>query len=290
MGFVIGFIIYGSEKGAYPEKNGDYSPDTLLVGTFNLRLYNPGSKRNPWDKRKQSAEQIIRDISPDIIGFQEVYTHSHTEERDTVQLDWLRNQFPSYSVIVQDETLYWAASEPILFRSERFTSIDSGVFTFSETGMLDNAEPENNLEYRGMFTSYYGNWVILYDKQSLKRFFILNVHVPRTSGDRKKDAFRLILDSIKNRIHAEDNVILLGDFNTFGTSGLFKDFRNSGLKNTAGSIYPASFHGFTGLSVIPRVDHIFVTSKASVLDTFTSKDKVEVYPSDHFPIFSRIKF
>ena len=61
--------------------NMNQESSSYRVMTFNIRYDNPGDSNNSWQNRKEYLTECLQEISPDLIGMQEVL------ERQLIYLD-----------------------------------------------------------------------------------------------------------------------------------------------------------------------------------------------------------
>lgn len=277
------FIVPG--KTVKSEKDTSLNKDNFLkIATFNIHFNEPGTKKNSWDKRKDVLYQLVSREYPDIIGFQEVYTHSHKENRDRVQFNWIKKKFKDYLIISNQETVDHASSLPILYKKDKLKVINRGYFFFTDT---PEVKPELK---KGQFIVYFCNWAYFYNIKEEYYFYVFNIHLNGRKNKNNIKSARIIVDRINRLKKKNDGLIITGDFNEFYNSKTLSIFYNNGLKNVINGFWPASLHLFIGLAIIPRIDHILINNFFQIEEYHLSRYKVkEQYPSDHYPIFTVLK-
>lgn len=252
--------------------------------TFNLRYYEP--RENIWDPRKLAAAELIDEQNADIIAFQEVYTHSHEEVRDTTQIDWIKRAFSGYEIAGMEEKGSYLSPLPILLKTGRFILVENNTFYFTDTP----DEPPSGRR-SGYFPTYLCNWARVYDVEHESYFYIYNIHLPVNNSERQTLALSIIKEKIVGREFPDEPVILLGDFNLFSDSNLFSEIQSIPLTNTLTDTGPGTFHFFLGITIFPRIDHIWVSDRFLVEKTIVSRyNKDGQYPSDHYPVISALRW
>ncbi|MEO8823508.1 MAG: endonuclease/exonuclease/phosphatase family protein, partial [Ginsengibacter sp.] len=136
----------------------------------------------------------------------------------------------------------------------------------------------------------------LKDKKAGKKFYVFNTHYDYQKDLARNESSKLILKEIK-KIAGTQPAIFMGDLNGGNETSWYKSVANSGfLKDTykeAENSYAlnGSFNGFgSTVNSDEIIDHIFITQQFTVekwgilTDTYYGK-----YPSDHFPVMTRLK-
>lgn len=242
--------------------------------TFNLRFENEIDGKNSWEFRKGAVAEIIRRYSPSIIG---------TQEGRPSQLYFLALRLPDYSPNMppsrrqDDPTCQYPT---LFFKKELFNLKESGEFWLSKTPDVhrskdwDSAFPRMinfaKLTYKG---TDYSLWVAV-------------THLDNKGQYAREMQAEIITEWIKEKRH---RIILIGDFNDEPGSKVHEKLK-SFLIDTwekAGRGEGESgftYHGFTGVPKISRMDWILVSNDFEVKRVMVIRDKIGGgYPSDHFP-------
>lgn len=205
---LAGFILLagcGNDKPTpTPEDPGDEKKDEEPTGeykeeyAFNLVSYNiwvNTSGTEAWLNRKAHVAKRMIDHDADIVGMQEV--------RRTF-IDDLKALMPDFSFygIGRDSG---GEGCDIMWRTDRFSRLDSGQFWYSDTpGYSSNGWDGN---YFRMCT-----WVKFKDKKSEKEFYVFNSHMALAADGRKKSSTLLI--SKVREIAGDTPYYCTGDFNS----------------------------------------------------------------------------
>ena len=283
----------------------------LLVGSYNIRLKlsDDSINGNVWTKRCQVMCDQLNFMSPDIFGAQEVL---HTQLLDMLaQLDGY-----NYIGVARDDGKTSGEYAAIFYKSDRLRLLDHGNFWISETpdkpGLGWDAACVRICTW-GKFTGMTAT-----DDEA---FYFFNLHMDHVGVVARREGAKLIVRKIRE-IAQQAPVIVTGDFNVDQNDEIYSIFTHSGLLKDS---YVAArlrfsengtFNSFdTDLYTESRIDHIFVSPAVNVEsfgvltnsywapgeasgDTLKGHDApqqinfnryVRRQPSDHYPIFSRLK-
>jgi len=255
------------------------SADDITFGTFNIHYISSRQKTMTWEERRGAVVEALREGSADIIGFQEMETFAggrwNSENR---QLNWVSEHFPEYSVTSVGDPRTYPSTQPILYRRERFEALEQGYFFFSPNPDVIYSKPRS-----GRFDAFC-SWSRLLDRKTGRSFTIYNVHFDAVSQQNRNKSARLVAERISSRLHREDGVVLLGDFNSPKFLRPVTILRETALKlaNTTGSTY----HFYRGIDILPAIDHVFYSQDFIYRQTSVIRHRFEgVWPSDHYPVF-----
>ena len=236
-----------------------------------------GSHR--WWKRAKYFLENVHSVKPDILGCQEVQPK---------QYEFLSDHLRGYRSVVTYRDKRKGASEscPIFYNAKRFSLLESGTFWLSET-------PTKMSKSWGSAHYRICTFVVLKDKDGTT-FSVYNTHPDWDCAEARVKQIEVIAKKVKER---GGKAIVLGDLNSVkGTengdaalSSLEEILKDSKDFN-GGVSYGDTFNDYGGSERLP-LDYIYLPADANVLSV-GKVDKVYdgVYPSDHFPIFAKIKF
>ena len=252
--------------------------------TYNIRCgyCEESSDVNNWSKRKFLVAYLIKINNPDLIGLQEA------EQFQIKDLVKMLDDYDYYGVGRDDGKIKGEAAA-VLFKKNRFRMESEKTFWLSET-------PEKISKGWNAALNRTVTIVRLKDLKSSKEFYFFNTHLDHIGEKARTESSRLIIDEI-NKTASALPVILTGDFNyTSSAEGykiiiqkLFDAERISETESKGGDI---TFNGF-GKDIKPdnKIDFIFVNDKFDVLNhTIDTTTYNGLYPSDHFPVISEVKF
>lgn len=262
---------------------------SVTVMSFNIRYGTADDGENSWAYRRDLLFDVIRERAPDVLG---------TQEALRFQLDELTGALQGYNVIGVGRDDGGTAGEyaAILFRSSRFEVQRQGTFWFS-----DSPERPGSIGW-GAHLPRICTWARLRDRETGRSFYVYNVHFDHESQESREKSAALLLERIRQRTNPNP-VIVTGDFNAgednpaiLQLTGQTDATPTVRLRDSFRPLWPAAtevgtFHGFKGVTSGSKIDAILVSSEwrvdsASIVRT--SRD--DRYPSDHFPVVTKIRF
>ena len=283
---VTGYFSYTNIKAtAEAPKYVENAPITIMSANirrqekfFNSDPLDTGDHR--WWKRAKYYLENIRSVKPDILGCQEVQPR---------QYKFLCKHLVNYGSVVEyrDNRGKRTESCPIFYNKNRFTLLDSGTFWLSET-------PEKISKNWGSEHYRICTFVTLKDKDGTT-FTVYNTHPDWDCAEARVKQIKVIADKIEEK---GGKTVVLGDLNSIkGTENgdaalssleaILKDSKTFPGMTDYGTTY-------NGYGIDPDgpmgLDYIFLPEETTVLEV-GKYDKIYdgVYPSDHFPIFAKVK-
>jgi endonuclease/exonuclease/phosphatase family metal-dependent hydrolase len=256
---------------------------TIIAGTYNLRLETTSDVGNLWKDRNQHVAALIRFHDFDILGTQEAFKN---------QIDDLLKALPEYSVYGKgrDDGEHEGEHSAIFYNTDKFTLLDKGDFWLSQT------PNKPTLGWDATCCKRICSWVYLRVKKTKQTFYVFNAHYDHQGKVARKQSSLLIVEKIKE-IAQNKPVIFMGDLNGNHDSEPYQIITNSTLlKDTYSMVkYPYapsnSFNGFgSGLKgEVSIIDHVFVSKDFEVKKWGELTDNYQgKYPSDHYPILTEI--
>ncbi|HAE89013.1 MAG TPA: hypothetical protein DCG79_04015, partial [Clostridiales bacterium] len=236
-----------------------------------------------WWKRAQYYLENVKTVAPDVLGAQEVQAG---------QYEFLKEHLVGYASVVayRDERGHRSESCPIFYNEKRFELLDSGTFWLSDTPDKMSKYEESD-EYR--ITTF----VKLKDKSTGITIAVYNTHPDWTSVEARIK--QLSVTAERAKASDADKIVVLGDFNSErtlpgGSEGLapIEEFLKDSKTFAGMQDYGATFNGYDMDPDGPMgLDYIFLPEDTTVL-AVGKVDKVYggVYPSDHYPIYAKVKF
>jgi len=258
--------------------------DSFRIMTFNIRFDNPSDGINAWENRKDFVTVTLLELSPEVIGMQEVLEHQAT---------YIDENLPGYAYVGvgRDDGRTAGEYSPVFYKQDRFEVIDWGTLWLSETPYDTGSVGWDALLPRIC------TWVKFKDLQSEQDLFFLNTHFDHVGELARTESARLIVDFIQQ--HAKDlKVILTGDFNCTPDDDPYHILvgEGSGLVDAcahpefAESCAEGTFNGFGHYSHPGRIDMILVKYIREVVDYQVIKAmQGEMYISDHWPVMVTLR-
>jgi len=257
----------------------------LRVMSFNIRV-DVDRGPNGWPVRRDKVVKVIDDFNPDVLGMQE----------DTAnQAEYVVNQLPRYSAFGRSTKPDGSGEHnSILYRTSRFTELQSGTFWLSETPDVPGSRGWKARIPRAV------NWVELEDNNNPGFVFVvMNTHWengPKGAQARLHSA--TLMREMMADIAKDVPVVFTADFNADEGSAPYQRMTGRDdndnrrfLIDSYRDLHPqdsgrvGTAHRFTGKAGRARIDWIlhddgFDTLEADIVRTsFDGR-----YPSDHFPI------
>lgn len=252
--------------------------DSFNLATFNIRC--PVDKSpNSWQERKPRCLAVIRKNQLDIFGVQEAVRF---------QLDDLLGDEFLFIGGGRDDFKNKGEFSAILYRKDRFELIKGGTLGLSEKPSVPG--------YKSWKTAYprIATWGLFKDKKTGKQFVYYNTHLDHVSELARINGIKLLVNHAKENAKGKP-LIISGDFNAKPTSATYQTAASL-LNDTAKvSLTPhtgpvQTFHGFERYVRTYPIDFIFVSDDIQVFSHKTDDTKFpEGFPSDHFPVITKLK-
>jgi endonuclease/exonuclease/phosphatase family metal-dependent hydrolase len=253
--------------------------------TFNIRVPVDSGDRS-WQQRRGVAASAIAQHLPDVLGFQEMVPGQRGDLLAAAKI---------YKSIGDGREKDRSGESCALFYKFDRWDIDGqeqGTFWYSDTPRQAGSRHWGN-EWIRICT-----WARLIERGSGRGVYVYNSHWD-FSGDFHAKAAALLQKFILARGHAQEPVVVMGDFNAAPGSPVFKSWaaaevalplRDAWLLKKPGR--PGlTFHDFEG-SGKERIDYILIRpDDFEVVEIDTERrHQGAVWPSDHFPLWARLRF
>jgi endonuclease/exonuclease/phosphatase family metal-dependent hydrolase len=275
----------------------------IKVLSFNIRCENPNDGQNNWDLRQDFAMSLMSAEDYDFIGLQEAVVQKKAEGKS--QTAYVIEHLPDYGVVYRSREVNENAGEctPIFYRKDRWKldSKENGTFWLSATPDVAGSNTWKGACLR------VASWGRFTNKATGKSVYFINTHFDHISETARQNSAVLLADFIAKRSHADEPVVLTGDFNCGETSpgiqylsgktvGIDGKERTPPVRmtDTFRVVHPeepeqGSYHGFKGTPSKQKIDYIFATPDLKVLKSELIKVHREGrYPSDHFPLHAEL--
>jgi endonuclease/exonuclease/phosphatase family metal-dependent hydrolase len=282
-----------TDTGTQPDTASDVGL-VLNIMSFNIRRGTARDGRNHWIFRRNLVHEILNRYRPDILGLQEAMDF---------QITAVRKMLSGYEMVGigglgGSEGMHTA----IFFNGARFSLAEEGTFWLSDTPDVPGSKGWGNILPRTC------TWVRLVEKDSRQGFYFYNTHLNHISLRSRKKSVVFLAQHIHARSFP-DPFVLMGDFNAregsrpiqflkgkahLNTKAKGRGLNPTPLLDTFRLQYPhqrnvVTFHGFRRFFFRFRLDYIFVPSSVRVQDTKIIQLRWKKrYPSDHFPVLTRI--
>ena len=248
---------------------------------INFNKMDQGSCR--WYKRAKYYLKNIEVVAPDILGAQEVQKG---------QYEFLTEHLKGYGSVVgyRDNKGARAESCPIFYNEARFECLESGTFWLSDT-------PDVMSKFDGADEYRIATFVTLKDKSTGITIAVYNTHPDWTGVEGRIKQLAVVAN--KAKANAADKVVILGDLNSDhtlpgGNEGLasIEAFLKDSKTFEGMTDYGATFNGYAIDPEAPMaLDYIFLPETTTVLGVGKVDTVYDgIYPSDHYPIWAKVKF
>ena len=283
----------------------------LTVGTYNIRYQNTKDSiaGNGWEERIPWILSLVEFVGPDILGTQEATPSQRTD---------LIEGLAGYSCIGvgrnDGENGPKSGEHSLVFyRTDRFKLLDHGDFWLSETPDVPSKGWDAALPR-------ICTWGCLRDRVTHKRIWIFNLHNDHRGVQARLESSKLVVKKVKEMTVPKDVVFITGDYNLDQNSEVYNIYAEHFQDSYETALYRYAPNGTfnawqTAALTESRIDHIFVNFGIEILnygvltETYRSpvadegglqrsanfpseigyRETVARLPSDHFPVFIKVK-
>ncbi|MFD0961719.1 endonuclease/exonuclease/phosphatase family protein [Paenibacillus chungangensis] len=257
----------------------------LTVMTFNLRVNTPVDGSNAWPYRSKQAAELIRRVAPLVAS---------TQEGKYDMLRDLDRELSEYSRIGEGRSGYESGDEAmdecccIYYRHDDVVLLKHGQFWLSET-----PDEAGSVSWDSSLPRFC-TWGLfqLKEKPDLQ-FYLFNTHFDHIGQEARVESAKLLLQKIgESRQGRKVPAVVTGDFNCYPDNpaiALLKNQLNDAY-DILGEPVGRTFHEFAGGIEGEPIDYIFTSEDMAILETIVYRDEQDgAYPSDHYPIASRVQ-
>jgi endonuclease/exonuclease/phosphatase family metal-dependent hydrolase len=255
---------------------------TLKVMTYNIRLDVASDSLDAWTNRKESVCDLIRFYEPDVFGIQEAMPH---------QMHFIDSALSSYKFLGEGrDGGNHGEYSAIFYKSNHLKVLESSTFWLSET-------PEKYSMGWDAACPRICTYALFEDTQSGKLFWVFNTHLDHKGDTARVEGVKLLSKEIALLNTQNYPVLIMGDFNATPQSKPIQYMTTLYTNTKAASHFIYGSKGtFNGFKFNPEnsncIDYIFISpNHFSVLKHAVINDsKNRHYPSDHFPVFTKLRF
>ena len=256
---------------------------SVRVASFNLKHDFFLARRNRWQYRKELVQQLIEQVSPVIMGVQELMPDMRED---------LSQMLRDYSIFGFGRSRRLGDEESAILVHNRQNRV-----RFDKTFWLSR-HPERQGS-RALFAMFPRICTVCeVDVASLgQRIRVFNTHFDHTCGPARTLGARTILHYMHQLNQVEKlPTILMGDMNAGPDSAAIRLLRNNlhdypdiHLQSIYDSLDPSgifgTYHGFKGRKGKSPIDYIFFTEEFQVENAYIDTTSLDgLYPSDHYPL------
>jgi endonuclease/exonuclease/phosphatase family metal-dependent hydrolase len=277
------FVIFSCPVLADTSAGTNQTSTTLCVTTYNLR-YASAQSPNAWPVRRPLVRELLKQISPDVIG---------TQEGLFAQLQDLATDLPEYAWAgVGREGGTKGEFMAVFYRRDRLQPLATNHFWLSDTPEVVASSTWGNANKR-MVT-----WLKFRDLRTTQEFYFVNTHFDHEVLQAREKSAALIRRRVAE-LGDHLPVLLVGDFNAAATANPAYDIlTRDGFFTDGWTLAPvrqgeglSTFNGFQGIDRRGiRIDWILTRGPIRV-------ERMEIhpfardgqFPSDHFPVTAWLK-
>ena len=253
----------------------------IRVASYNLRMDTENDSLNSWVYRKDNINSLIEYNDFDIFGTQEGFYHQLQ--------DILRLERYSYIGAGRDDGEKGGEHSAIFYKTDKFEVVETGDFWLSENP---------NVPGKGWDATCCNricSWGKFRDKKHNKVFYFFNVHFDHQGKIAREESGKLMVEKIKE-IANGNPVIATGDYNSIPETPqieVLSDYLNDTYVKSKSKPYgpKGTFNSrFKNPIRENRIDYIFASDHFSVNKyAHLTDNNGESYPSDHIPVFVKLK-
>lgn len=240
------------------------------IATFNIRTGLAPDGAHNWFTRRGSTLATIRELGVEVLALQEVLWF---------QRHFLARVLPRYEVHGRGRARFCGGEAvPLLIDRSTFQVTSVRTRWFSATPERRGSRLPGATHPRVATTATLRSpGGVLCD--------VTNLHLDHRSDQRRAASIRLLLDWLD----LTRPQILLGDFNASAGAASLRPLLESGFRLVRPQGAGGTFHGFSGDTSGPRIDHIFVNENLRVLDArVVARADLAPLPSDHWPVVATL--
>lgn len=279
--------------GVRPAERPDASlpADAIRAMTFNIRYGTASDAEHAWPLRRHLTFRAIRDFAPTVLGVQEALRF---------QLDEIARELPGFGElgVGREDGIEEGEYSAILYDRQRLELLEHGTFWLSDSPTVPGSVSWGNRITR------LATWARFRDRASPGvTFYVFNTHWDHESQPARERSAALIIERIRARAHADDPVLLMGDFNAGEDNAAYRALLaprdavqgNVPLYDTFRAVHPdaretGTYHAFRGDRSGPKIDAILTSPEWETLAAeIVLMNENGLYPSDHFPVTATVR-
>lgn len=278
-----GFGLFG--VGSIQAQQSVSDEGSVVALTMNIRYDNPGDGVNAWPARKKTVAKYLKDSGADFIGLQEA---------TPPQLVEVAGAIDEYAFIARTRKKSGIGGEatPLFWRVDRWTidPVLQGTQWLSETPDVPGSKSWDSSLPRIV------TWGRFIEKGTGRAIWVYNTHFDHRGAEARLESGKLMARFIGSRKHADEPVVVMGDFNCLPESDPIKAMKGGAgphpvkLVDAWAEANPqesdnATWNGWKVALEGRRIDLILVSQGLHVKQSTIDRELVEGRPiSDHWPV------
>ena len=280
---LLGFGLFG--VGSIHAEEPVSAEGSVVALTMNIRYDNPGDGVNAWPSRKKAVARYLKEADADFIGLQEATPPQLVEVAEALD---------EYAFIARTRKKSGIGGEatPLFWRVDRWTIDPSlqGTRWLSETPEVPGSRSWDSSLPRIV------TWARFIEKGTGRGVWVYNTHFDHRGAEARLESGKLVAGFIGSRKHADEPVIVMGDFNCLPESDPIKAMKVGAgphpvkLVDAWAEVNPqepdnATWNGWKVALQGRRIDLVLVSQGVHVKQSTIDRTLVEGRPvSDHWPV------
>lgn len=252
----------------------------LTVMSYNIRQASAQDGTNSWQYRYAASAMMIDELKPDVLGMQEV---------EYSVFGYLKDVFlKSYKIIGvgREDGKKKGEMMAVMYNSKTISLLKWGTFWLSETPDVPS------LGWDGACHRC-ATWAILKDKDSGKKFFLVDTHIDHEGQEAQKKGIETLMGKISELNSENLPVVLMGDFNMEANNAALEPVKSSMKDARRTAVVSDDHHTYNGWGKAhDSIDFIWYKGFGSCIEyqTVTRAFMDRNFISDHFPIKAVLMF
>lgn len=253
---------------------------SLRIMSFNIRCTNVGT--DSWEDRIGIVSQTMLESEADSIGVQEATPEWMATLKNTVSEKY------AYVGVGRDDGDNEGEYSAVFYLKDKYDVVKSGTFWLSKT-------PETPSMGWDAACKRICTWVHLKDKESGEEYVHMNSHFDHIGIAARENSVKMILEKAKT--FTDLPVVFTADMNVKEGSDNYNQFTQSDYFYDTKHLAPDTMDYCTYHDTKPQkhkddvIDYVMVNNKFEALSYKVVTEGVDGrYVSDHFPIYSDIRF
>lgn len=253
----------------------------LKVMSYNVRLGVGKDGTNSWQYRCPATIMMLEDVKPDVFGVQEAYDF---------QVKFITEFARNYKTVGvgREDGKSEGEHMSIFWNKKSVKLLKWGTYWLSETPDV----PSMGWDAACFRTA---TWALMKDKKTGKKFYFVNTHLDHRGAEAQKNGLKLIVERIAAMNNEGYPMVLTGDFNIRPDNSNLVELdkmMTSTRKIARKTDNKGTYNGWGRADKDNIIDYIYVSgfSEVEEYQTVTKKFAEIPFVSDHYPIFSVLKF
>lgn len=242
---------------------------------MNMKIMSFNTKKYMFTKfgRTRKLFKYIESINADIVGFQELNSHS---------LNYLITNLDDYYIVTGNKSSF------IPFYGEYNSILVNKKYKIKSYKTYALYEDINKIRKKGKNDNFPRICVVCHFEYDKISYLIVNTHIDNSDSDNKIKQLKILKSIIDKELKDKEHLILLGDFNMSLDNKRFYEF----IKNNKylDPFKDEKISSFPSKPNMKMIDHILLDKNFKIKDKIIDVESNDFgYISDHYPIICEIE-